>query len=169
MLDIFGLIQIVTKPTRVTTSSRTLIDHILTNQALRITNTGIIPCSIVSDHDGPFVYIKQFVEHDFIDDFAGLPLSLVYSTEVPDEQLEYFNSMFCERLERHAPLRRVRVTRPSAPWMNNDEIRSLQQTRDKLCREAQRKLTRIVENISYCQKSNPLSAVLVKLSLGMVF
>ena len=36
-------------------------------------------------------------------------------------------------LERYAPLRRVRVTRPPAPWMDDSQI---QQLRDKFRKEA---------------------------------
>ena len=52
-LDMFGLERIVTKPTRVTRTSRTLIDHIITNYPMRIYATDVIPTSIVSDHDAP--------------------------------------------------------------------------------------------------------------------
>ena len=87
----FGLEQIVTKPTRVTKTSRTLIDHIITNYPLRISAADVIPTSIVSDHDAPFACInvrvnryqprykyirnmKTFHEHEFISDFDTLPL-----------------------------------------------------------------------------------------------
>ena len=39
-------------------------------------------------------------------------------------------------VERHDPLRRVRVTRPPAPWMEGSQIRSLQQLRNKFRKEA---------------------------------
>ena len=39
--------------------------------------------------------------------------------------------MFKEYLERHASLRGVRVTRLPAPWMEDSQIRSLQQLRNK--------------------------------------
>ena len=44
--------------------------------------------------------------------------------------------MFKECLERHGPLRRVRVTRPPAPWKEGSQIRSLQQLRNKFRKEA---------------------------------
>jgi len=56
-LDMFGLQQIVTKPTRVTRTSRTLIDHIITNYPMRISVTDVIPNSTVSDHDALFACI----------------------------------------------------------------------------------------------------------------
>ena len=100
----------------------------------------MIPTAIVSDHDAPFACInvrvdrfqprykfirnlKKLNEQDFINDFHALPLSIIYSSDDPDEQLGYFNNL-C--LEKHAPLRRVRITRPPAPWMEDSQIRSLQ-------------------------------------------
>ena len=58
--------------------------------------------------------VKTFVEQAFLEYFATLSLSLIYAGEDPEEQLEYFNSMFVECHDRLAPLRRVRLTRPPA-------------------------------------------------------
>jgi hypothetical protein len=148
-LDVFGLHQILEKPTRVTKSSKTLIDHLITNFPQRIADTGIIPCSIVSDHDGIYASInvrvprfearhkyirdiKSLNESLFIEDFSTLPLSVIAYSDDPDEQLESLTSLFVECLERHAPLRRVRVTRPPAPWMKSPNIQTLQKERDNL-------------------------------------
>ena len=46
--------------------------------------------------------------------------------------------MFSECLERHAPLRRTRITRPPAPWMKTPEIENLQREREVLRAEAQK-------------------------------
>ena len=105
LLDVFNLTQRVIQPTRVTRHSKTLIDHIITNLPERVTHTGVIPCSIVSDHHFPVAYInvrverfksvykyirntRDFVEQDFLNDFSELPFSLIYSTDNPDEQLQ---------------------------------------------------------------------------------
>ena len=61
ILDVFGLHQVIENPTRVTKSSKTLIDHLITNFPQRIADTGIIPCSIVSDHDGIYASINARV------------------------------------------------------------------------------------------------------------
>ena len=104
-LYMFGLEQIVTKPTRVTRTSRTLIDHIITNYPMRISATDVIPTSIVSDHDALFACInvrvnryqprykyirnmKTFDEQEFISDLNTLPLNIVYSSDDPEEQLD---------------------------------------------------------------------------------
>ena len=92
-----------------------------------MTNTGIIPCSIVSDHAAIYACvnvrlprfqphykfirdIRNFNEDVFKEDFSTLPLSLIYHLDDPDEQLETLNTLISECLERHAPLRKVRAT-----------------------------------------------------------
>ena len=67
----------------------------------------------------------------FKEDFSTLPLSVISYSDDPDEQLETLNTLLnSECLERHAPLRKVRVTRPPAPWMKDPLIEELQKKRD---------------------------------------
>lgn len=56
--------------------------------------------------------------------------------EDPDEKLELFNKLVTECIERHAPLKRTKITRPPAPWLNTEGIRDLQTKRDTLRHEA---------------------------------
>ena len=143
----FELTQIVERPTRATRTSKTLIDHIITNHSQRVTNTGIIPCSIVSDHDVIYTCVnlrppwfhpcykfirdfRNFNEDMFKEDFSTLPLSVIYYLDDPDEQLETLNTLISECLETHAPLRKVRATRPPAPCMKDPLIEELQRKRD---------------------------------------
>ncbi|PFX24876.1 hypothetical protein AWC38_SpisGene10518 [Stylophora pistillata] len=147
ILDTFELTQIMKRPSRVTRTSKTLIDHFIINHPQKMTNTGIIPCSIVSDHDAIYACInvrlprfqpcykfirdiRNFNENVFKGDFSTLPLSVIYYSNDPDEQLETLNTLISECLERHAPLRKVRVTRPPAPWMKDPLIEELQKKRD---------------------------------------
>ena len=149
ILNVFGLQQVIKQPTRVTRHSRTLIDHLITNQPTRVTASGIIPCSIVSNHDSLYACInvcdprfeschkfiqdtKSLDELLFIDDFSKLPLSVTSFSDDPDEQLDSLNLLFTECLERHAPLQKVKVTRHPAPWMKTPHIEDLQQERNTL-------------------------------------
>lgn len=52
-LQTLNLHQLVSKPTRVTKTSSTLIDHIVSNCPHRATLTNVLPCPTVSDHDAP--------------------------------------------------------------------------------------------------------------------
>ena len=127
LLQSFNLHQHVKKPTRVTNVSATLIDHIVSNYPNRITHTDVLPCALVSDHDGPYVCInvrterfqprfkyirneKTFDPVAFQNDLSTLPLSLIYSYDDPNEQLDVLEKLFNECLERHAPMKRVKVT-----------------------------------------------------------
>ena len=111
MLESLNLHQHVTRPTRVTASSTTLIDHITSNIPRRITYTNVLPCPSISDHDAPYACVniratrfkprykfirheKQFDEKSFLEDFAALPFSLVYGTDDIDDKLNIFNSLF---------------------------------------------------------------------------
>ena len=58
ILNVFGLTQVVTHPTRITKTTKTLIDHLITNYPQKVTDTGIVPCSIISDHDAIYACIN---------------------------------------------------------------------------------------------------------------
>ena len=58
ILNVFGLTQVVTHPTRITKTTKTLIDHLITNYPRKVTDTGIVPCSIISDHDAIYACIN---------------------------------------------------------------------------------------------------------------
>ena len=75
---------------------------------------------------------RKFDEKAFLEDVAALPLNLVYSIDDEDEKLEIFNNLFKSSIDRHAPLRKVKITRPPAPWLNTDDIKQLQAERNKL-------------------------------------
>ena len=128
-LDVLGLQQMLKQPTRITKTSKTLTDHVVTNYPHRIKNTGVIRCSTVSDHDGIFAcanvrvprfqprykYIRNekcFDENAFKHDFFTLTLSIVYAVESPNEMVDLLNTLIVECLHRQAHLNRVKITRP---------------------------------------------------------
>ena len=59
--------------------------------------------------------------------------------ESPDEMVDLLNTLIVECVDRHAPLKRVKITRPPAPWLHATDIRQLQAERDKLRLEAHNK------------------------------
>ena len=65
-----------------------------------------------------------------------LLLSLIYSYDDPNEQLDVLEKLFNECLERHAPMKRVKVTRPPAPWLTTEDFQSLLAERDRLRKKA---------------------------------
>ena len=82
---------------------------------------------------------KELDESAFKEDFSLLRLDVVYGLESPADMVDALNSLMKDCLDRHAPLRRVKVTRPPAPWLQTEEIRQLQKDRDQLRAEAHKK------------------------------
>ena len=97
----------------------------------------------MSDHDAPYITLstkfapfeprykiirdmKNFRQQDFIDSFATLPLELVYAFNDPNDMISVFNELISNHNNEHAPLKTIRVTRPTAPWMNDIDIVGLQ-------------------------------------------
>ena len=60
--------------------------------------------------------------NQYVNDFSKLPLSLVYGFEEPEDQISILKKLFSDCLESHAPTRRVKLTRPIAPWMKDPTI-----------------------------------------------
>ena len=135
-----SLQQFVSKPTRTTCTqhSSTLIDHIITNIPNQVTHTDVISSLMISDHDARYVCINvritrfvpryKFIRNEknsnadaFIEDFEQLPLSIVYSADDPDMQVDLLGSLIRECIDRHAPLKHTKLTRPPAPWMKDLE------------------------------------------------
>lgn len=72
--------------------------------------------------------VKSFTIFFHLEAFS--PLAVIYYSDDPDEQLETLNTLVFECLERDGPLRKVRVTRPPAPWMKDPLIKEFQKKRD---------------------------------------
>ena len=64
--------------------------------------------------------------------FFHYHLSVIYGLESPEDMLDTINTLTKECIDRHAPIRRVKVTRPPAPRIQSVEIRQLQRERDRL-------------------------------------
>ena len=152
ILQSFNLMQHILQRTRSAVSC-ILIDHLITSNPTKISHAAVLPCDSVSDHDAVYATInvrvsrftprckyiqneKSFKESEYVQDFMTLPLSLVYAMESPDEKLDVLNTLITDCIDRHDPLRRVKVTRPPAPWMQSQAIRELQARRNYLRKQA---------------------------------
>ena len=76
--------------------------------------------------------MKNFNESCFIDDCKTVPIAASFGVSDPDEKLEIFSSLIKECIDRHAPLKLTKVTRPPAPWFKGPAIAELKEQRDRL-------------------------------------
>ena len=68
---------------------------------------------------------------NYIEAFQQLPLNLVYSFDEPDDQISVLNKLITDCIDDHAPLKKVKLTRPIAPWMNDPKIKDIQDKFEK--------------------------------------
>lgn len=138
----FDLTQHVNCPSR---KGLSLIDHISTNSSCKVKFCEVLPTPEISDYDAVFACIntrvarfeprykiicdmRNFDQSAYVADTAIIPFNVVYATDCTDDSLSTLNHLLFECIERHAPLKRIKVTRPPAPWMKDLKITNLQQT-----------------------------------------
>lgn len=124
MLTLPARSALIEQPTRVSATSATLIDVILTNAKENISACGVIHLGI-SDHS--LVYAvrkftipkskpavkevrdyKHFVAEDFAADLSRMPWHITQQYDDPNDSWEAWKCLFNETLDRHAPLRHKR-------------------------------------------------------------
>lgn len=136
-----GLGQVVTEATRVTSSSKTLIDHIYCNFDHSVTFVDV-PKIGVSDHFPIFFTRKQnsslpkskhhtityrsfknFDENKFISELQSVPWDVVQVFDHPDDILEAWTDLFLEVVDRNVPIRQHRVKHKNQPrWLTSEII-----------------------------------------------
>ena len=117
---LYNLEQLIKEPTRVTNTSSSLIDLILTNQPNNISNSGVIDLGM-SDHSLIYVVkktslpkcrqtrskvrnFKRFNETDFIRELSSIPWYLITQFSNPNDCWKIWESFFLEVVDKDAPL-----------------------------------------------------------------
>lgn len=139
--DNLGVSQLISKPTRVTATTQTLIDHIYVSEDITVMHCDVVDYGI-SDHYPVFVVLdmknnlysktksshyeikyRNFTNYDQIalqQDLLNAQWPNCYALSV-DEAVELFASTFNTVTDKHFPLISKRVKRPKQPgWMNAD-------------------------------------------------
>lgn len=148
----FAFTQIVEEPTRIAKTknniSSTLIDIMLTTNPGNVKVHGVVDTGI-SDHCLTFMAysikkpkfkakiisrrdFRNFNETSFIKDIEKAPWGniLAVADDDIDNKVTIFENIYREIVNRHAPFKTFRVTRPSTPWFN-DKIKKLMDVRDQ--------------------------------------
>ena len=128
LTDSLNLTQLVKKPTRVTATSETLIDHVYSNTQGNIIDVSV-PVLAISDHypvcitrklskafdTGPvhkfinYRSTKTFDEEQFLHGLANQPWSVTDIFDEASDALDYFFEVFNSTLSTHAPKKKRRV------------------------------------------------------------
>ena len=152
-MDMFNLNQLVTKATRITPTSKTLLDVILTTNSNMCVNTDVIHHSF-SDHSlvqtvilsnfrkkscnvnhgnhvtKKFRSFKNFNEDCFVNDLNGVDWNIHDSMPV-NVAWDSFVDKFTNICDKHAPVKTIRFKHNSCPWLDHrDDIFNAMHERD---------------------------------------
>ena len=148
---LFGLSQLVNKPTRIASTTASLLDHIYTNNTSLFTNVEV-PQNSISDHfptictwkskppkpskngHTTIVYriFKHFNKEAFFHDLNIAPFNNVFNTSDPEQALDTFYCTILPVINKHAPLRKKRVKSAVLPGWLTPDISAAQKHRDQL-------------------------------------
>ena len=149
--SMYSLMQINdTEPTRITNTSSTLVDHLLTNNPNNVKKHGVIHNGM-SDHSVSYLIwnsnvsaspkvinfrnMKNLNSDEFRSDVKNQPWDKLCECNSIDDAVELWQNLFLDVINKHMPMRRKRVKDNSTPWMNS-EIFKLMKKRDKLKKKA---------------------------------
>jgi len=147
ILNNYQLSQLINQPTRVTPTSKSLIDLFITNDKDKISSYGIYPLTI-SDHfliygirkatlkkGEPKIIttrnLKNFSEEQFINDIQRSQWPEISKCTNVNEAWDCWKTVFTAVLEKHAPTRKIRVRNRQSPWINKN-IKTEMHIRDHL-------------------------------------
>ena len=151
LCELFQYTQLIKEPTRVTSSTKSLIDLFLTNEPVKFATSGVSPIGC-SDHS--LIYVsrkltcprsipriiesrqyKNFVPDDFVNDMALVPWDTIEQIDNPTGAWEVWKQSFLAVANLHAPVKKRRVRNSNAPWLT-PEIKRLMWERDRIKRIA---------------------------------
>lgn len=144
-MEQMNLEQIIKEPTRVTSSTATLVDHIYVSnpekvRAVKISKIAIsdhFPTNFIykanfgnkqSHHTIKFRSFKNFDEDLFLADLRTVPWSVLDTYDDPSDALDTWYSLFLDVVNLHAPLRSERVKKKKQPeWMSDEIVKAMSQ------------------------------------------
>ena len=154
VLETYDLNNQITKAAR---TGKKLIDYFISNiPANIILYSDVLPCPTISDHNAPYIIanmpvnkfqtrykykrnLKNFELKKYVQDFKTLPISLVYSFDNPNDQLDTLDKLILNEINENAPLTKTKFMRPTAPWIKDFEIKKLEKEKDHWRHEAHSK------------------------------
>ncbi|CAF4140786.1 unnamed protein product [Rotaria magnacalcarata] len=161
-----GLKQLIEAPTRVTSTSSTLIDVIITNKRDTVLSLKNAPCSI-ADHNiiTAFINVKKPRRDPITCTYRSMKtytqerfcslltenitaLNNISQTDSVDEQVLIFTNIFQSCLDKCSPIVTNTFKRPPAPWLT-DEIRSKINERDSLLCKSRQNVSDITAHNTY--------------------
>ena len=132
--DQFCLTNVIREPTRITSRSESLLDAILVSHPERFAYYGNLKLGL-SDHDLVFAVCKQKLPKPkarildyrstkdlnanvFITDLKDVQWDSAYAFDNPDDVLSHWAALLQQVIDKHAPVKRMRLRFKQPPWIN---------------------------------------------------
>ncbi|XP_028405309.1 uncharacterized protein LOC114527813 [Dendronephthya gigantea] len=146
--------QLIKQPSRVTPTTSTLIDVLITSTPSLFNEAGVINIAL-SDHYPIYGVMQCPVTcankhriittrpwndnkvNDFIADLKQAPWSLVDSFHDVDDMCTVWESLIKSLIDLHFPLKRKRMRKKTHPWLDNT-VPTLMRTRDQVHKKAKK-------------------------------
>ena len=148
-MEPFGLSQLVSEATRVTSTTKTLIDHLYTNCPENVTSIDV-PKIGLSDHFPIFFTrkmhvqpkkgkhytisyrsFKNFDEAKFSNDLNNVPWDIIHIFDDTNDILNAWTDLFLEVVDANVPIKQHRVKHKNQPeWITSDLLDAMK-TRDR--------------------------------------
>jgi hypothetical protein len=148
-------VQIVNEPTRITASSATLLDHIIVDRSVEVKRIGVIDAPELTDNRGIAITDHKLVcceikcpeekkgpcfityrDYSKFDLAKAIDSMTKVNWEAAKDQVDVNDIESCITLnikkifDEHAPIVCKRVSKPKAPW-RNEEIRNVTKAKNK--------------------------------------
>ena len=141
IIDTYNLTQLITSPTRVTSNTETLIDHIYVTNPSNIVETSVTNFGF-SDHfpvclnwckkgvkiprcNHKYIFYRSYKNFDpdlFLFDLSNTNFTDVYQHRDPDEALNSWYDAFLSVYNKHVPCNKKRIKLTENPPWPNEEI-----------------------------------------------
>ena len=158
IFDMFNMQNVINEPTRVTPTTSSLIDLIVTTRKDVVTSSAAVPLGL-SDHNLIYATLrlknkrppptiiktrdyKKLDEMVFHRDISTAPFDVGSVFDDPDDRLRAWQTLFLDICNDHVPYKEVKIRSQSAPWITN-EIRYKRNKRFKVFKEANQPNVRI--------------------------
>lgn len=147
LLNNYGLNQIINQPTRLTETSQTLIDIIVSSCPEIAANVEVINMEDISDHcmvncSIKLIKPKQQILYRTYRDFSKFNYDLflydlqtiywdyIYELDELDDIVDFFSDNVLCLFDIHAPQKTAKITKPPAPWLT-DNLKLMMRLRSK--------------------------------------
>ena len=170
-INYFNLYQLIESPTRITSSSQTIIDHIYVSNKNHILEA-CVPFYNCSDHfpvcltwskkgikipkpghkTVTYRCFSKFNQELFLQALSNSNLPSTFNITDPDAAIDFWIKTFTDIYNTHAPLKTIRVKHfPKPPWMSK-EVQEACYLRDFLKKHGYHEESRLLRNAINSQK-----------------